>query len=413
MHNSYPLISNQPQNKLYFALFKRDLMYQKFSAGKLFTGSEIIHDQVLITNANGIIENIVSPEDAGDDIQYIEGILSPGFVNCHCHLELSHMRSLIPEKTGLIDFVFSVVTKRHFNDEEILQAIATAEEEMLNNGIVAVGDICNNSTTALQKSKQRLHYYNFIEASGWLPQIADARMSRAVEVYQAFCQLSTPACQNSAIVPHAPYSVSDNLWQLLQPHFQDKTVSIHNQETNFEDELFIQGSGDFTRMYQLMKLDTSFFSPSGKSSLQTYFPRLKGAKNVLLVHNTFTKEKDVLYAKEQATIKNQQLFFCLCANANLYIEDALPPLEMLMHTGCNLVLGTDSLASNHSLSILDEMKTLRQHFNAITTVQLLQMATLNGAKALNKDNTLGSFEKDKQPGVIVISEDLSSVKRLL
>jgi cytosine/adenosine deaminase-related metal-dependent hydrolase len=394
-------------------------MYQKFSADNLFTGNKILQNRVLITDAKGMIENIVSPQDAGDDIQYIKGIISPGFINCHCHLELSHMRGLIPEKTGLIDFVFSVVTKRHFDEEEILQAIATAENEMLQNGIVAVGDICNNGLTALQKSKQRLHYYNFVEASGWLPQIADARMSRSLEVYNTYCQLLTPNpqapvdCQLSSIVPHAPYSVSENLWQLLQPYFQGKTVSIHNQETSFEDELFIQGSGDFTRMYQLMKLDTSFFSPSGKSSLQTYFPKLKGAQNVLLVHNTFTKKNDVLYAKDQATLNNQQLFFCLCVNANLYIENALPPLEMLINNDCTLVLGTDSIASNYSLSILDEMKTIKRHFNSVTTEQLLQMATLNGAKALNMSDKLGSFEKGKQPGVIVISEDFNSVRRLL
>jgi cytosine/adenosine deaminase-related metal-dependent hydrolase len=394
-------------------------MYQKLRADKLFTGNEILHNHILITDEKGIIENISSPEDAGNDIQYIEGIISPGFINCHCHLELSHMRGLIPEKTGLIDFVFSVVTKRHFDEEEILQAIATAEDEMLQNGIVAVGDICNNNLTALQKSKQRLLYYNFVEASGWLPQIADARMSRSLEVYNTYCQLSTPNpqdpvdCLLTSIVPHAPYSVSENLWQLLQPYFQGKTVSIHNQETSFEDELFIQGSGDFTRMYELMKLDTNFFSPTGKSSLQTYFPKLNGAQNVLLVHNTFTKENDVLYAKEQATLNNQQLFFCLCVNANLYIENALPPLKMLINNDCTLVLGTDSIASNYSLSILDEMKTIKRHFNAVSTEQLLQMATLNGAKALNMSDKLGSFEKGKQPGVIVISKDLNSVRRLL
>ena len=387
-------------------------MYQKFSADKLFTGNEILQNRVLITDEKCIVENIIASEDAGDGIQYMEGIISPGFINCHCHLELSHMRGLIPEKTGLIDFVFSILTKRHLDEEVILQAIATAEDEMLQNGIVAVGDICNNELTALQKSKRRIHYYNFIETSGWLPQVAETRMSHSLEVYNTYSQLSATNCHQSSIVPHAPYSVSENLWQLLQPYFQDKTISIHNQETSFEDELFIQGSGDFIRMYQLMKLEKSF-SPSGKSSLQTYFPKLKGAKNVLLVHNTFTKENDVLYGKEQATLNKQNLFFCLCVNANLYIEDALPPLEMLINNDCTLVLGTDSIASNHSLSILDEIRTIKQHFNAVTTEQLLKMATLNGSKALNMSNTLGSFEKGKQPGVIVISEDLNSVKRLL
>lgn len=190
-------------------------------------------------------------------------------------------------------------------------------------------------------------------------------------------------------------------------------MSIHNQETCFEDELFVQGSGDFTRMYTMMNLMNPHFSPSGRSSLQTYFPELEGAKNVMLVHNTFTNEEDVLYAKEQAKAAGQNLFWCLCINANLYIEDAVPPVEMLLKNDCNIVLGTDSLASNWSLNLLDEMKSLRTHFPFLTTEQLLHFATLNGAKALNMDEKLGSFERGKQPGVLVLNKELSHVKRLI
>src|SRR3954471_17032088 len=157
-----PLITHLSRTTLMFALLKKGRMYQKFSADKLFTGSEMLQNRVLITDEKGIIESIVAPEDAGDDIQYIEGIISPGFINCHCHLELSHMRGLIPEKTGLIDFVFSVVTQRHFPEEEIREAIAVAESEMIKTGIVAVGDICNNLLTNEQKLKKNLHYYNFV-----------------------------------------------------------------------------------------------------------------------------------------------------------------------------------------------------------------------------------------------------------
>ncbi len=368
-------------------------MYKKFSADKLFTGNAMLENKVLITDEKGVVEKIIATEEAGDDIQRVEGIISPGFINCHCHLELSHLRGLIPERTGLIDFVFSVVTQRHFAEEDILTAIERAEAEMLQNGIVAVGDICNTSITAMQKQRQRMYYYNFIEATGWLPHVAEVRMSRAREVYDALCQPALVNCPVASIVPHAPYSVSENLWQLLQPYFRGKTVSIHNQEAPFEDELFVQGTGDFTRMYKLMKMDNSFFSPSGKSSLQTYFPKLQVANKVILVHNTFTSEKDVLYATAQAATNQQQLFFCLCANANVYIENALPSIDMLISNHCNIVLGTDSLASNNQLSLLDEMRTIKQHFQKITIAQLLQMATLNGAQALGLSDTFGSFRK--------------------
>ena len=169
------------------------MSYQKFQPTQLFTGAELLGpDHVLITDEQGKVEEILFANDAGEDIQQLDGLLTPGFINCHCHLELSHMRGLIPERTGLVDFVFKVVNERHFPEEEILDAIAKAEDEMLANGIVAVGDICNNTHTLQQKQKQNLAYYNFIEVSGWLPSVAQLRFERSMRFYDSFKQLQTP-----------------------------------------------------------------------------------------------------------------------------------------------------------------------------------------------------------------------------
>ncbi|MBV9987255.1 MAG: amidohydrolase family protein [Chitinophagaceae bacterium] len=377
------------------------MLYRKFLPTRIFTGTEMLGPgNVLIADDQGGIEAIVPRQDAGDDIQTSDGIISPGFVNCHCHLELSHMRGLIPEATGLVDFVFKVVTERHHPDEAIAEAIQKAEQEMIDNGIVAVGDICNNLSTLPQKQKGRLHYYNFIEASGWLPEVAQTRFERSSSFLQAFTQIqnSNSKIQNS-LSPHAPYSVSDRLWALMQPFFAGKTISIHNQETAFEDELFRSGSGDFTRMYELMKLDTSFFRPTGKSSLQSYLPKLKDAAEIILVHNTFTTQEDISFAKQSSPNVN----WCICIKANRYIEQATPPVELLYRNGCNMVIGTDSLASNNSLDILDELKTIHRSFPAIPFTDLLQWATYNGARALQLQDRIGSFEKGKKPGLILIS----------
>lgn len=376
-------------------------------------------DHVLITTHDGKIEDIVNKNEAGEDIQQLTGILTPGFVNCHCHLELSHMKGLVPEQTGLVDFVFKVVNERHFPDEEILAAIAGAEDEMLVNGIVAVGDICNNAKTVPQKKLQRLAYYNFIEVSGWLPNNAEMRFERSMLFYEAFTE-SNRQTPNSKLLtslsPHAPYSVSDELWQLMLPYFDNNTVTIHNQETKFEDELFEKGTGDFTRMYELMKMDTGLFKPPGKSSLQSYFHKLDRARQVLLVHNTFTTEADIAFVTHESSAVN----WCICINANLYIEQAVPPVEMLRSNNCQMVIGTDSLASNRSLSILAEIKTISTHFPHIPLAELLQWATSNGARALQMNDELGSFEKGKKPGVLILEDvdnnqliETSSARRLL
>lgn len=383
---------------------------RKLKANKIFDGYEFIEDSILIISEEGVIEDVVAPEDAGDDLELYEGILSPGFINCHCHLELSHMKGLIPEKTGLVDFVFKVVTERHHSEDEILQAIERAEEEMLSNGIVAVGDICNNELTIPQKRRQHLQYYNFIEASGWLPAVVQLRMERAKQLLEKFSSLSAEC----SIVPHAPYSVSKNLWKEIRPYFQNKVVSIHNQETAFENDFFLEGKGDFIRMYEMMKIDNSHHQPTKKTSLQSYFDKLVDAKTTILVHNTFTKQEDINYIKQlQTTNYKQQTFFCLCVNANRYIEDAMPPLNLFRKNDCTIVLGTDSLASNWSLNILDEIKTIRENFPSISLQELLKWATSNGAKALQMDGQLGCFKKGKKPGVVLIDEKNLSAKKIV
>jgi len=356
-------------------------------------------NHVLIIDAEGKTDAIVPSADAGDGVQRFEGVLSPGFINCHCHLELSHMKGLIPEQTGLVDFVFKVVTERHLPDEAIAEAIVNAEKAMMATGTVAVGDICNNLSTLGQKQKGNLAYYNFIEASGWAPEVAQTRFERSRDFYEAFesIQHIKYNIQNS-LSPHAPYSVSDKLWLLMQPYFPGKTITIHNQETAFEDELFVSGSGDFTRMYDMMKLNTSFFQPTGKSSLRSYLPKMRDAKEIILVHNTFTKEEDIVFVNSEWSRVN----WCICINANQYIEKAIPPVDLLMKHGSVIVVGTDSLASNHTLSILDELKTIHQYFPSVPLAQLLQWATSNGAKALQLNDALGSFEKGKSPGVVLI-----------
>ena len=394
-------------------------MHRKFKADHLFTGTKMLGSEyVLIVKKNGEILEIADEKIAGEDIEILKGIITPGFVNAHCHLELSHMKRLIPEKTGLVDFVFKVVNERHFPEEEILDAINKAEEEMLQNGIVAAGDICNNLLSLSQKQKNNVAYYNFIEASGWLPTISQTRFERSLNIYNKFnWQLAIGNRQS--IVPHAPYSVSEELWKYITPYFENKVVSIHNQETFFEDEFFLQGTGDFLRMFQMMNIDNSFYKPTKKSSLQTYFSKLLKAASIVLVHNTFIKQNDIDFIKLQTINYKLLTSFCLCINANLYIENAIPPIEMLIKNNCNIVLGTDSIASNWSLNLLDEMKTIQKKLPDISLEKILQWATYNGATALLMDD-LGSFEKGKIPGIVLIEnvENLqlkktSTAKRIL
>jgi cytosine/adenosine deaminase-related metal-dependent hydrolase len=374
------------------------MQYLKYRANQLFTGTEMLGNEfVLIAQPNGIIENIVSVENAGDDVQELEGMILPGLINAHCHTELSHLKNCIPQHTGLTNFILQIVQHRNANEEQITTAIQLAEEEMLENGIVAVGDICNTHYSVQHKQSSQLHWYNFLEVAGWLPDIAQKRFEQMQAMKTQFSMLNFPY----SIVPHAAYSVSNNLWNLLQPEFINKTISVHNQETLAEDELFKNGTGQFINMYQTMNINNTSFQPTQLSSVQSYLNNLSSAKNILLVHNTFTTNSDIAFVQQAAVANNQTPYFCLCPNANVYIEDTLPNIELFRNNNVNLTLGTDSLASNTSLNIIEEVKTIQQHFPLIPLTEILQWATLNGAKALEMDNHLGSFETGKKPGIVL------------
>jgi cytosine/adenosine deaminase-related metal-dependent hydrolase len=200
-------------------------------------------------------------------------------------------------------------------------------------------------------------------------------------------------------VPHAPYSVTNNLWDLLSAHFGVHTISMHNQETTDENEFFKTKTGSFLGMYERTKVNLDFFEATGLSSLQSVLPILKKAHHGILVHNSYTSAEDIQAV--HAAMSNA--FWCLCPNANQYIEQAMPPVELLRSEKANIVIGTDSYASNWSLSVLDELKIIQKHHPDIPLSEILGWATLNGARALQMDKHLGSFEKGKKPGVVLIN----------
>jgi cytosine/adenosine deaminase-related metal-dependent hydrolase len=338
---------------------------------------------------------MVGIEDAGDEVQNFEGIITPGFINAHCHLELSHMKGMIPAHTGLQEFVKQIVALRQVEPELIQEAIVAAESEMMANGIVAVGDISNTLDTLNQKAKHNLAYYSFVELYDLDPTLAADKIIVGLEIQKQFQE----NCVRASIVPHAPYSVTNNLWDLLSAHFGVHTISMHNQETTDENEFFKTKTGSFLGMYERTKVNLDFFKATGLSSLQSILPIFKKAHHGILVHNSYTSAEDIQAV--HAAMSNA--FWCLCPNANQYIEQTMPPIELLRSEKANIVIGTDSYASNWSLNVLDELKTIQKHHPDIPLSEILGWATLNGARALQMDKHLGSFEKGKKPGVVLIN----------
>lgn len=387
------------------------MSFRKISASKIFNGYQFLDaDWVLVLNSDGKIEATIPKQDAGADIELYEGILSPGFINCHCHLELSHLKDVIPHHTGLPAFLSNVMNLRAFPREKILAAMQRGDKTMQENGIIAVGDICNTDISIEVKKNSTLYYYNFVETMGLLSEKTKIRFEQASKLFDTFQAIQQANMIGTAIVPHAPYSLTPALWQLITAFDKNQLLSIHSQESGAEEELIRQGKGELLDFYKKIGVPVSPLAGRYPRSLLATCSFLNLSIPVILVHNVETNKADVDEILNKRA--NEDLFWCLCPNANLYISQKLPNITMLKEAKLQLVLGTDSLASNSELSILSEIKTIRAHFPEIGMDEIFRWATINGAKALQIDHRLGSFEPGKTPGVVLMDESFTHIRRL-
>jgi cytosine/adenosine deaminase-related metal-dependent hydrolase len=382
--------------------------YRKLKADNLFDGETFSKGHVLIIREDGVIETLVRESEVHEDVETFDGILMPGLLNCHCHLELSHLKGIIPPGTGLVPFLISVVTKRGQYEDGKEEKIRAAEQELFQNGIVAVADICNTADAVAAKQESSIHWYNLVEVLN----LRDENRQIALANYEAVLQQHIIAGLPAVLTPHAPYTVSHATFNELNERTAGKLISIHNCETPAEDALFKRGTGEFLNLYTLFNYESSPFPVSGLSSVQTWLPYFTNEQMILLVHNTFMSEADILFAKAHAEKYDLKLVYCLCPNANRYIEDALPPVDLFVKHNCHIVLGTDSYSSNRQLDLMSEAKTLKEAFPHLRMEMVLQWATGNAASLWGFEK-LGRFKKGTKPGIVLLNEADFSVKRIL
>lgn len=359
-----------------------------------------LQNQVIICDDNGKILAIDSAEEHdAASVEHHEGVLVPGFINTHCHLELSHMIGKVDTGTKLIPFITNVVQFRDASQEVIADAIARADQEMYDGGIVAVGDISNNLDTAAQKEKSPIRYYTFVEMFDFLQDAgADKCLADGLPVYEGQAQGNGNA---RTAVPHAPYSVSKKLFQNINGLNQGQgTVSIHNQETPPENELFLSKSGDFLNFYGGFNIPLDDFQATGQTAIHYALAHMDPRCRNLFVHNTLTTPEDIAAAHAWG---QNGIYWATCANANLYIENRLPNYQYFLDADAKMTIGTDSLTSNWQLSILNELQTISKYQSYVPFATLLRWATLNGAEALQFDDELGSLEVGKRPGLNLLT----------
>ncbi|MBN1107292.1 MAG: amidohydrolase family protein [Bacteroidales bacterium] len=381
---------------------------RRLSAQYIITNSgKPLRRAVITTGDDGTVTGISEENGLEREIHSLEfynGIIVPGFINCHCHLELSHLKGLIPEGTGLPEFIMKIRSERTVNESGIITAMEGSDAEMYNEGVVMCADICNSSVSFGLKKKSRIRYLNLLEVFGIDPEKARKRID---EISELASESRRQGLQYS-VVPHSPYSLSVPLFKMLRQISSDNRVtSIHFMESDYETRFLNSHDGPLRDSYEQSGILPGFLD-TPLSHEETIMNLLNPSGNLILVHNTFADATVVRNIMQRGST-----FWCLCPGSNKYITGLMPPVKMLRDEGCEIVIGTDSPASNRMLSLLYEMKLIQDNFRDIGLEELIRWATLNGARALCADDELGTIEPGKKPGLLLLEgADLEGFKLL-
>lgn len=348
---------------------------------------------IRVDRDSGKILEIVRGE-AVANAQHYPGILVPGFINAHCHLELSHMKGLIPRHTGMAGFIRALTAQRgaiSHKHTEVLQQVA---EGMFDSGIQAVLDISNENSTRPVKIHNALkssEFYTFVEVFGLLPEKVEERIEAGRNLCRDFPEGEV------SLSWHAPYSMSPDLIRRLgQMALEEGAVlSMHLLESQEERVLFADRSGPLAELFQSWGFDPLpdwFGETTPVQFLQTLIP--SGVKT-LWVHVTEMQKEEA-----DALMRDYpDSAFCLCPKANLYIHNTLPDAYLFKSYPGKVLLGTDSLAGNDILDMLEELKVLSANFPEISLETLLYWSSRNAADFMGW-NHLGRIQPEAHPGLI-------------
>ena len=357
-------------------------MPRKIASNWLWTPEGFLRRPLVTLDDGGRILDVRTC-DAPDREPFTEfhaGLLTPSFVNAHCHLELSALRGRIPEGCGFAGFARAMGEVRGLADEEERRAaIAAADAEMTRGGIVAVGDIANGEAAFDVKSAGRIAYRTFAEFFGLRTMAADSLRPL----------LRHP---RTSLTPHSVYSVQDAPFRALCAE-GTAPLSIHFMESPAEAELFA-GRGPLHEWYARAGFACDFLHYG--SPAERLVRSIPAERPLILVHACCVGEEEVRRILAHFTAP---VYWCLCPRSNRYISRLAPPVALLRSLGARICLGTDSLASNRSLSLLDELRAL----GGVPLRESLRWATLGGAEALGLDDALGTVAPGKRPGLNLLT----------
>ena len=354
---------------------------------------------------NGFVEydedgKIVATGQCAEGEEVLEGALVPGFVNGHCHVELSHLHKKFVKGTGMAGFIDQINALRDWAGREKKQELVKEWMDLMwQRGVSAMADISNDDSSFDIKASHPMYTRTFLEVFGSEPEMCEGVMKEVTELNA----LADSAGIDAAPTPHSCYTMSPQLLSASAAAGLAKGwLSYHSQESQEEEDLLLTGTG---AMYENRKRSGMSTPPvTGSSSLKYFISRLEETctapfdGKILLVHNVCLKQDDIDAAKK--AMKN--VFWAICPLSNIFIHDALPPVPLMRANGLDIMVGTDSLSSNDDLDIVKELYCIHENFAEVPMNEILTWACLNGARFLAKDDVMGSLTPGKKPGIVLV-----------
>ena len=346
-----------------------------------------------------VIRTGVCADPAAEPVFY-DGAVAPGFVNAHCHVELSYMKGLFRKGTGMAGFIDQINELRDTKSlQEKVRDLTVAMDSLWEQGVVAMADISNCDDSFAVKARHPMYTRTFLEVFGTEPEDCGAVMDGVRKLKQVADGFGLDA----APTPHACYTMSPELMTAVSVEgLKSGFLSFHSEETEEEEEMLKYGSG---KMWEnRRKAGMSVPPVTGKSSLLYFIDRLLAGRpapfdeHILLVHECCMDQEGIDAAK---AVMNHP-FVAVCPLSNLFIHNALPPIDLMRRNGLKLTVGTDSLSSNDDLDIVRELYCLQGASEDLSLGELLTWACVNGAEFLGKEKTLGTIEIGKCPGLVFI-----------
>ena len=332
--------------------------------------------------------------------EILDGALVPGFVNAHCHVELSHLFGKFYKGSGMAGFIDQINALRDWAGRDVkAQLVQEWMDKMWNDGVTAMADISNDDASFDVKASHKMYTRTFLEVFGSEPQMCEGVMNDVTELNR----IADSKGIDAAPTPHSCYTMSPQLLSASAAAGLEKGyISYHSQESQEEEDLLLSGSG---AMYENRVRNGMSTPPvTGESSLKYFIQRLADAapapydQHILLVHNVCLQQDDIDAAKE--VMKN--VYWAVCPLSNIFIHNALPPIPLMRENGLAIAVGTDSLSSNDDLSVIKEIACLHENFPEVPMGEIFTWASLNGARFLSKEEVFGTLTAGKKPGIVLV-----------